>query len=143
MNMNTRSKRARQRAWLGAFEASMFNISAACNKVRIDRSTYYKWLTNDPAFAQGVQDAREAKIDFIEDQLLERISSGDTTAIIFALKTQAKHRGYVERQEVVGPVTTALPPLDIKILLQNPEIRLALETISERLIDGPKDPNNT
>ena len=141
--MNTRSKRARQRAWLGAFKANMFNITEACRKIRIDRSTYYRWLENDPDFVQAVQDAREEKIDFIEDQLLERISSGDTTAIIFALKTLAKHRGYVERQEIVGPVTTPLPPIDVKILLQNPEIRLALETISERLTDGPKDTENT
>ena len=141
--MDKRSKRARQRAWLEAFKANFFNVTAACNKIGIDRSTYYRWLENDPDFAQAVQDAREEKIDFIEDQLLERISSGDTTAIIFALKTLAKHRGYVERQEIVGPVTTPLPPIDVKILLQNPEIRLALETISERLIDGPKDTENT
>ena len=141
--MDKRSKRARQRAWLEAFKANFFNVTAACNKIVIDRSTYYRWLENDPDFVQAVQDAREEKIDFIEDQLLERISSGDTTAIIFALKTLAKHRGYVERQEIVGPVTTPLPPIDVKILLQNPEIRLALETISERLTDGPKDPRNT
>lgn len=141
--MDKRSKRARQRAWLGAFKANLFNITEACNRIGIDRSTYYRWLENDPGFSRAVEEAREEKIDFIEDQLLERISSGDTTAIIFALKTLAKHRGYVERQEIVGPVTTSLPPIDVKILLQNPEIRLALETISDRLIDGPKDPKNT
>ena len=137
--MDKRSKKARQRTWLEAFKANLFNVTEACKKVEIDRSTYYRWLENDPDFVQAVQDAREEKIDFIEDQLLERISSGDTTAIIFALKTLAKHRGYVERQEIVGPVTTSLAPIDVKILLQNPEIRVALETISNELNDGSKD----
>lgn len=137
--MDKKSKRARQRTWVAAYKANLFNVTEACNKIGIDRSTYYRWLENDPGFAQAVQDAREEKIDFIEDQLLERISSGDTTAIIFALKTLAKHRGYVERQEIVGPVTTSLPSIDVKILLQNPEIRIALETISNELNDGSKD----
>ena len=137
--MDKRSKRARQRAWIGAFKAKLFNVTEACNKIGIDRSTYYRWLESDPDFGQAVQDAREEKIDFIEDQLLERISSGDTTAIIFALKTLAKHRGYVERQEIVGPVNSSLPSIDIKILLQNPQIRLALENISNELSDGSKD----
>jgi hypothetical protein len=137
--MDKKSKRARQRTWVEAYKANLFNVTEACKKIEIDRSTYYRWLENDPDFAQAVQDAREEKIDFIEDQLLERISSGDTTAIIFALKTLAKHRGYVERQEIVGPVTPILPSIDIKILLQNPEIRVALETISNELSDGSKD----
>lgn len=137
--MARKSTKSKQKIWLEAFKANLFNVTEACKKIEIDRSTYYRWLENDPDFAQAAQDAREEKIDFIEDQLLERIASGDTTAIIFALKTLAKHRGYVERQEIVGPVNTPLPPIDVKILLQNPEIRLALETISERVIDGSKD----
>lgn len=133
------SKKAKQRAWVEAYKAYLFNVTEACKKIEINRSTFYKWLENDPDFAQAVQDAREEKIDFIEDQLLERISSGDTTAIIFALKTLAKHRGYVERSEIVGPINNTLPAIDIKILLQNPEIRVALETISNELSSGQKD----
>ena len=133
------ARKARQRAWLEAYKANLFNVTEACKVIEIDRSTYYRWLENDPDFGQAVQEAREEKLDFIEDQLLEKIAEGDTTAIIFALKTLAKHRGYVERQEISGPNNTPLPSIDIKILLQNPEIRFALETISNELSDGSKD----
>jgi len=137
--MDRRSKKARQRAWIDAYKASLFNVTTACSEIGIDRSTYYRWLENDPSFSQTVQEAREEKLDFIEDQLLSKIAEGDTTAIIFALKTLAKHRGYVERQEIITQGNPTLPGIDVKIFLQNPEIRLALETISKELSDGPSD----
>jgi hypothetical protein len=136
-------KKLRQRVWLEAYKASLFNITEACKEIGIDRSTYYRWLESDRDFSKAAQDAKEEKLDFIEDKLLGKIAEGDTTAIIFALKTLAKHRGYVERQEIIGPMSATFPAIDIKILLQNPEIRFALETISYELSDGRKDPENT
>ena len=38
----------------------------------------------------------------VEGQLLSQIRRGNITAIIFFLKTKAKHRGYVERHEYTG-----------------------------------------
>ena len=113
------SKKSRQRAWIDAYKAKLFNVSKACKAVGIDRSTYYRWLENDADFAQAVQEAREERLDFIESKLMEIIAEGDTQAIIFALKTLGKHRGYQERQEA-PPVNTLPPSIDIKILLQNP-----------------------
>ena len=37
--------------------------------------------------------------DLTEMKLMENIKNGDTTSIIFRLKTKAKNRGYIERQE--------------------------------------------
>jgi hypothetical protein len=130
--MTQESKQTRQTLWLKAFRAKLFNISAACRDIGIDRSTYYKWL-DDPEFTEAVHDAREEKIDFIESRLLNKIKEGDTTAIIFALKTLAKSRGYVERREISGPEGRAIPSVDVKILLQNPESRMALETIARQI----------
>lgn len=47
-------------------------------------------------------DRRERLIDHVESRLHSEIDKGNVTAIIFYLKTQAKDRGYVERQELTG-----------------------------------------
>ena len=48
-------------------------------------------------------------IDVTEGRLYQEINAGNITAIIFFLKTQAKHRGYVERQEFTGKDSGDIP----------------------------------
>lgn len=49
---------------------------------------------------QTLENENNKMIDFTESQLYKKIKMGDTTCIIFLLKTRAKNRGYIERQEV-------------------------------------------
>lgn len=95
---------------------NLFDITKACRQFNISRRTYYNWL-RDVEFAELVWEAREAEKDFYEHQLrilargipkLGEIGTDDEgklvgwkerpseAAVIFALKTQAKDRGYVE-----------------------------------------------
>ncbi len=76
--------------------------SSACEAAQIPRSTYYHWLKEDPDFKAAVDDVQEFAIDFVEGKLYDKISTGDTIATIFYLKTRAKKRGYVERTEITG-----------------------------------------
>lgn len=55
-----------------------------------------------PTVAAALHNERENTTDFVENALLSAIKDGNVTAMIFYLKTQAKARGYVERQEVTG-----------------------------------------
>ncbi len=89
-------KAERQEAFIRAYLASAFNISSACRQVGIDRSTYYKWL-DDTVFKEKLDEAKEAKKDFIESMLLEKVAKGDTIATIFACKCLLADRGYVEK----------------------------------------------
>lgn len=89
----------KKKAFLEAFALNMGNVSEACNAASIGRTTFYRWCDADPDFRQSVDDVREGLLDMTEGELLKLIKKGDTTAIIFYLKTKGKKRGYVEKTE--------------------------------------------
>ena len=93
----------RKKAFLEAYIKAFGNVSQSCLAIVIDRSTYYDWLKKDPEFKKQIEQAepQERFLDFLESKLVEKINGGDTTSIIFSLKTKGKQRGYVERQEIV------------------------------------------
>ena len=91
-----------KKAIIEALEKSLGVVTTACKIVGIDRTTFYRYLKDDAAFAKEVQDIENIAIDFVESQLFKQIKEGNTTATIFYLKTKAKKRGYVERQEITG-----------------------------------------
>ncbi len=90
---------AKKKAFLRALEQTLGNVIQACKQA--SRSTYYEWLKNDEEFVIAVMNVNESNTDMVESALLDNIMKGDTTSIIFYLKTRAKDRGYVERQEYV------------------------------------------
>ena len=75
-------------------------VSVAARRLGISRKAIYDARDKYKGVAEALEDAREAMTDFAEGQLYKNIQKGDTTSIIFYLKTQGKARGYVERQEV-------------------------------------------
>ena len=92
----------KKKAFQEAYKKAFGNVTQSCNAIGIDRSTYYDWIKKDAKFKKDIEELEpeERFMDFLESKLVERINKGDTTSIIFALKTQAKKRGYVERQEI-------------------------------------------
>ena len=96
--------------------ANRCNISTACKKMNIDRTTYYRWM-KEPEFEKMYLSAKEEMKDRAEDSLsimingipkideetkkvIGWIERPVPSATIFYLKTQCKDRGYIERQEV-------------------------------------------
>ena len=93
-------------------------VAAACVAAHVGRSTYYRWMQSDVDFGRKVHDVMETQKDYVESKLLANINAGDTTAIIYYLKTKARDRGWNER---VNPEKTAaaqpeplLPPVERK-----------------------------
>lgn len=91
---------AAKKAMLEALEANLGVVAAAVSAVKISRSTHYKWVEEDEDYRNAVTDIAEGVIDFVESQLHKRIKDGDTTSMIFYLKTKGKKRGYVEKTEL-------------------------------------------
>ena len=77
-------------------------LTVAARKLGCSRTTVYRYMERYSTIKDAYQEANESNIDFVETKLMEQINKGNITAIIFFLKTKAKHRGYVERQEVAG-----------------------------------------
>ena len=109
----------RKKKVLQALEANHGIVTNACKALDMPRSTFYVWMDNDPEFKSEVEKLQDVAIDFVESKLFEKINGVTTecgkdekgnpivykqapsdTAIIFYLKTKAKKRGYVERQEI-------------------------------------------
>jgi hypothetical protein len=87
------------------------HVSLAAHMLGLDFSTVYKMAKRVPSVAQAIREEREKMLDVAEAQVYRKVKEGDNTMTIFFLKTQGKHRGWVERQEVTGadggPLTVA------------------------------------
>jgi len=100
------TKKEQQAKFAEIFEKSFGNISQSCKGAGISRQTFYRWKQSeaqtDKDFIEYLVaiEPEERFVDFAEDALTKKINAGDTTAIIFALKTKGKKRGYVEKSEV-------------------------------------------
>ena len=72
-------------------------IKAACEKIGIDRWTFYEWKRLHPEWGAEVDTAKEVILDDVEDAIYTRAKDGDVTACIFILKTQGRRRGWIEK----------------------------------------------
>lgn len=83
-------------------------LSQAAGILKCSRQTIYNRIRDYPTIGRALDEIREARTDYVENQLMKLIKAENVTAIIFYLKCQAKDRGYVERQEVTGASGEAL-----------------------------------
>jgi CRP-like cAMP-binding protein len=111
--MKTNKIQQNKKALLAALEKSLGVVTTACKAVGIDRTTFYKYLNEDPDFATAVAELENVALDFAESSLMKQIQEGQTAATIFYLKTKGKARGYVERSEIDHTTKgEALQPFD-------------------------------
>jgi hypothetical protein len=100
---------------LKALQETQGLIYHACKKAgNISRSTYYRYMKEDPEFAKEVEDIKQAQIDYVEGQL-KNISKGKETSIIFYLKSKARDRGYAEKLDITSG-GKALTELKIEVI---------------------------
>ncbi len=90
----------RKDAMIAALEQSLGIVTTACKAVGLARATHYEWLDSDPEYKKRAEALADIALDFAESKLHTQIMNGDTTAIIFYLKTKGKKRGYIERSDI-------------------------------------------
>lgn len=84
----------------------------AAKALGCSRMTVENYVKRYDDVRDAVLDAREGMKDIAEDSLHKKVEEGEAWAVCFYLKTQAKDRGYVERQEV-APTDPTGQPLDL------------------------------
>ena len=99
--------------FLEAYDRSLGNVSTACRAVGITRRTFYNWKNGNEGFRQCVEELDAYNLDFAETMLMKHIREGDTTSLIFYLKTKGRERGYVERVEATGANGSPLVPAPV------------------------------
>lgn len=135
----TQAALARQTAnnkklFLAAFHRKMGNVSMTCRAINIGRRTYYSWCEKDPEFKAEVEEIQESLIDMVESRFYKKmLEDGDTTSMIFYLKTKGKHRGYVERQQIDQRVLN-IDPSEILEKLDDKQKEQLVEL--SQLLDG-------
>lgn len=97
------------------------SVVTAAKRLGVRRQSIYKHAQRHPEVLEAIQEIREDTIDRVEGVLIERALAGEPWAVCFYLKTQAKHRGYTERQERI----TANVSIDVTKLSDEQLRRLA------------------
>jgi hypothetical protein len=77
-------------------------IQFACKKTGISRAQFYRWIKEDPVFAEEVQKAKQEGLDvmndFAESKLLTGITNDNLSAIFYWLKH--RHPDYSNKLEL-------------------------------------------
>jgi len=82
---------------------SSFGIVAnVAIRLGVTRATIYSYMKRWKTVKAVMMDERNSFLDLCESKLANEVNEGNITAIIFALKTIGKSRGYIERYEYTG-----------------------------------------
>jgi hypothetical protein len=80
--------------YLSVIEAKWGNISAIAKELGIPRHIAEQQIRTEPELWQAYVNAREVKVDLLEDAVFDKALAGDIRAATAYLEAQAKHRGW-------------------------------------------------
>ena len=76
------------------------NISEVARELKVARSSVYRRMKKFPELQKVHDQEKERMLDRVEAAMYREALAGNITALIFTLKTQGRHRGWNERQEL-------------------------------------------
>ena len=104
MSERPEQQRARKRSpgeIAEALRSSAGILSVAASRLRVSRTTLYKWIRENPDLEELRREADEEIDDLAEGKLVEAIRNGESWAISLRLRYKAK-RGYSDRVVLSG-----------------------------------------
>ncbi len=75
-------------------------VTAIARKLDCDWHTVKKYINDYPTIKRAYDAEKEMVKDTVETSLIVKAKDGESWAVKYYLSTQAKDRGYVERQQV-------------------------------------------
>jgi len=106
---------------ISAMEESLCVIKQACEMCQCSRQTFYDFMKDDEEFKKAIEQSKNASHDFVRSKLMENITKGKETSIIFYLKTQM---GWIEKSKMditSDEKSLSIPPIswiDTEVLKQ-------------------------
>lgn len=83
------------------------------------RKRYFHLQKKHPALAKAIKSGRLSVVAMCQNKLMERVSNGDTTAIIYALKIYGGeffNDRKATKAEISGTITSVQPQVQIYLL---------------------------
>jgi predicted transcriptional regulator len=75
-------------------------LSNIAKRLNVTRSAVTQYVARNPDVLELLKEEDEGINDLAEVKLINKINDGDMRAIRFRLRTKAKHRGYIETQNI-------------------------------------------
>lgn len=95
----------RKKKMIEALTAELGIVTSACRIVGIHPDTHYEWLKKDPVYKSAVEALDTRKDDIIEKAFLSLVIDKNPQAVIHAVKTKLRHRGYGDEMTVTNNYT--------------------------------------
>jgi len=92
----------RKKLMIQALSEELGIVTSACRKVGINSWTHYDWLKSDKDYKDAVEALETRKEDVIEKAFLSLVIDKNPQAVIHAVKTKLKKRGYGDEIKVEG-----------------------------------------
>lgn len=86
--------------FIQALKDKLGNIAAAAEVSEVCRVSVFRWMREDPEFAEAVDEVRKASATMFEGVLFKKILAGDTTCLLYYLNNIGKVLGYNAPQSV-------------------------------------------
>lgn len=125
MAKKTRRKKYTTEEIAEALEKYNGYVYLAADYLGCTPKTIYRRLETVGSLVEKLESIRGKELDVTEMALHRAIMEGESWAVQFKLKTQGKHRGYVERQEITGADGGAIEFDDARKSIQSKLSRLA------------------